>query len=293
MLAHPQLVLFSRLPTNLLPHLLLRSLSFFVLQIMSAHTYTLLSDLKVITTGVLGYLVLDKRLNRQAIVSLCLLFMGISIGHFATLEGEGPPSAKVATAAASNSAQHIWLLGLLTMVLIAVLSAIAAVYTEWVMNFSSDYRHESLNLQNMRLYVSGTLLNGLYCLFHSKAALTSFSDMRPAHWVLVVMYAIMGLLTVSCGLIRGVSRYGTHHGGGLHSRLSGLFGLAACSTCRQHTSAYNCALLHARAASGGAGKVVRAVLTESTVPQDTSGAHEPHFTVHPSYFREPDSMLAC
>jgi len=234
MLAHQQLVLLPCLPTNLLPRLLLCSLSFFVLQIMSAHTYTLLSDLKVITTGVLGYLILDKHLNRQAIVSLCLLFTGISIGHFATLtsEGEGPPSAKVAEAAASTSAQHIWLLGLLTMVLIAVLSAIAAVYTEWVMNFSSDYRHESLNLQNMRLYVSGTLLNGLYCLFHSKAALTSFSDMRPAHWVLVVMYAIMGLLTVSC--FDSGCLFPTHITGAfrvLCLRLSGYVGLllAACA----------------------------------------------------------------
>ena len=164
---------------------------------MSVHTYTLLCDLKVITTGVLSYLVLDKHLNRQAAISLALLFMGISVGQYATVAADKAQPAAAAVEAVVNSAS--WLHGILLMVLVAILSAVAAVYTEWVMNHHSTYCNESINLQNMRLYASGTLLNALFCISRSNSAavLTSFSDMKLAHWLIVAVYAFMGLVTVS------------------------------------------------------------------------------------------------
>jgi drug/metabolite transporter (DMT)-like permease len=140
---------------------------------MSAHTYTLLSDLKVITTCALSYLLLDRHLNRQAVTSLVLLFTGICIGQYAT------STAEESSAAAGGASQ---LQGVLIMVLVAVLSAVAAVYTEWIMNYSSTYGQESLNLQNMRLYASGTLLNALHCMLHAKTSLSTFDDMRASHW---------------------------------------------------------------------------------------------------------------
>lgn len=164
------------------------SLSFYALKIMSAHTYTLLSDLKVITTCALSYLLLDKHLNRQAVTSLVLLFTGICIGQYATSTAE-----EASSAAAANAN---WIQGVLIMVLVAVLSAVAAVYTEWVMNYSSTYGQESLNLQNMRLYASGTMLNGLFCILHSQTSLSTFDDLRLSHWVNVAGLAFMGLVTV-------------------------------------------------------------------------------------------------
>jgi drug/metabolite transporter (DMT)-like permease len=180
-------------------------LSFYALKIMSAHTYTLLTDLKVISTCALSYLLLDKHLNRQAVTSLVLLFTGICIGQYATSTADEAASA---TAAAGS-----WLQGVLIMVLVAVLSAVAAVYTEWIMNYSPTYGQESLNLQNMRLYASGTLLNGLFCILHSKTSISTFDDLRASHWVNVVGLAFMGLVTVStmaCSTPTPVSSGGAH-----------------------------------------------------------------------------------
>ncbi|WIA14349.1 hypothetical protein OEZ85_002878 [Tetradesmus obliquus] len=206
------------------------NLSFYALRIMSAHTYTLLGDLKVITTCVLSYLVLDKHLNRQAVLSLLLLFAGICIGQYATMGGSPlPPVPAAAVTAASNASAAAvetaavgrgitdfsgggaggtslycpqWLPGLLVMLVVSKLSAIASVWTEWTMNHSS-YKHESINLQNARLYVAGTLLNGLYFL-QSGGSLEGFgSNMRPVHWVIVLSCALMGHVTALL-----IKRYG-------------------------------------------------------------------------------------
>ena len=120
---------------------------------MSAHTYTLMCDLKVITTGVLSYLVLDRHLNRQAVVSLVVLFTGICIGQYATTTTSDSSAAQAGAASSWGDLQQV-LPGLLVMVTIALMSAVASVYTEWVMNFSS-FRHESINLHNARMYVAG------------------------------------------------------------------------------------------------------------------------------------------
>lgn len=165
------------------------SLVFYALHIMSAHAYTMLSNFKVITTGVLSYLVLDKHVNKQAALSLALLFIGICVGQYATLNVSAEDTHQAGPASS-------WVHGALIMILVGILSAVASVYTEWVMNHNSLYRHESLNLQNMRLYTSGTVLNGLFCISTSTAALTPFADMQLIHWIIVLVYACMGLVTV-------------------------------------------------------------------------------------------------
>jgi hypothetical protein len=110
---------------------------------MPPHTYTLLSDLKIITTGVLSYLMLNRQLNKRAAASLVLLFTGICLGQYGT-STDSSSTAASSTAAAGPLG---WVHGVLVMSLVAVLSAVAAVYTEWVMNFSATYKHESINLQ--------------------------------------------------------------------------------------------------------------------------------------------------
>jgi drug/metabolite transporter (DMT)-like permease len=190
--------------TNALPPLLppscTRSLSFYALQLMSAHVYTLLGDLRVITTGLLNYLVLDKQLNRQAVLSLCMLFCGISIGQAATMDSAGDSQHT----GDSSSTQH-WVTGVALMLLISSLSAVASVYQEWVMSHAARYKHESINLQNVRLYVVGVLLNGVWYLQSGGASQPFLADMRPSHWAVALILACMGLVTVSsragtCGL---------------------------------------------------------------------------------------------
>jgi hypothetical protein len=67
-----------------------------------------------------------------------------------------------------------------------------------VFNRAQHYKHESINLQNMRLYSSGALLNALYCrITAGPGVLTSMSDMQPGHCMIVLGLAGMGLVTVS------------------------------------------------------------------------------------------------
>lgn len=67
-----------------------------------------------------------------------------------------------------------------------------------VFNHAQHYKHESINLQNMRLYASGTVLNAIYCrMTAGPGVLSGMGDMRPGHYVIVLGLACMGLVTVS------------------------------------------------------------------------------------------------
>jgi hypothetical protein len=95
--------------------------------------------------------------------------------------------------AAASSVQAA---GLLLMLLISLLSATASVFTEWVMNHS-QYRHESLNQQNIKLYSIGMVLNAAYYLHYSGGQLWGFfADVSAPHWAVVLVLALMGLVTV-------------------------------------------------------------------------------------------------
>lgn len=158
---------------------------------MSAHMYTLLCDLKIISTGLLNYLVMDKGLSREAVMSLLVLFLGICIGQYATMRASAGNLSTIASTAQLKA------VGFLLMALISLISASASVYTEWVMNRSA-FKHESLNLQNMRLYSLGVLLNGAYYLQQSGAGQLQgfFADISAPHWAVVLILALMGLITV-------------------------------------------------------------------------------------------------
>lgn len=94
---------------------------------MPTHTYTMLSDLKIITTGIGGYLLLGQPLTGRAAASLVLLFLGICLGQLGTISGDHSAAAAASTAATSVP----WVHAVLVMCLVAVLSAVASVYTEW------------------------------------------------------------------------------------------------------------------------------------------------------------------
>jgi drug/metabolite transporter (DMT)-like permease len=108
---------------------LLYSLTIYALSVMPTHTYTMLSDLKIITTGIGGYLLLGQQLTGRAVASLVLLFLGICLGQLGTISGGGASAAAGASATAAASVP--WVHAVLVMCLVAVLSALASVYTEW------------------------------------------------------------------------------------------------------------------------------------------------------------------
>lgn len=132
------------------------------------------------------------------------------------------------------------------MVLISLISAVASVQTEWVMNHS-QYRHESLNLQNMRLYSIGMALNAAYY-WQSGGRLDGFlSDMRAPHWAVVLVLALMGLITVSSSNRAYARQQDIRHSKGPCQQLAAVDLLCGNATddCSGTGSAYAAARQHA------------------------------------------------
>lgn len=158
---------------------------------MSGHIYTLLCDLKVPVTGALTFWALrpHHQANRQSLSSLLGLFLGVCLGSYATMRATAGSLSDIAAASSAKAA------GLLLMLLISLLSATASVFTEWVMNHS-QYCHESLNLQNIKLYSIGIVLNAAYYLQSDGQLSGFFGDVCAPHWAVVLVLALMGLVTV-------------------------------------------------------------------------------------------------
>jgi probable UDP-sugar transporter A4 len=166
------------------------NLSIYALSLLPAYSYMLLTNLKIITTGLLNIAVLKKSLSIEQQVSLVLLFLGLSAGNSTVSSNSSSPNLTL------NIPQ-----GILVMLIVALCSATATVYTEWVMNHST-FKDESIHLQNARLYTFGIILNAVYYLQDTVrrsgtlAAVFSgfFSHMRAIHWAVVLGLGLMGLV---------------------------------------------------------------------------------------------------
>lgn len=166
-----------------------RSLSFYALTFLSGYQYTLLSDLKILATCLLGCFVLHQHLSRSTVLSLSGLFLGVCTGQYSTMRAT---AGSIWTLAAGANFLSI---GFFVMLVISAVSAVSSVYTEWLMNHSR-FRQKSLNVQNMRLYAVGVLLNAAYY-WHTGGEFEGFlSDVKGLHWLVVLLLALMGLFTV-------------------------------------------------------------------------------------------------
>ncbi|KAK9805243.1 hypothetical protein WJX72_008374 [[Myrmecia] bisecta] len=121
------------------------NVQFFTLQYVDPATYQILGNLKIVTTGLLFWLCLRRRLTVLQWIALTLLMVGATTSQLKTgCDGGGSTFAAPVQGYAFG-------------VLSAFLSALAAVYTEWVMKRNND----SLYWQNIQLYAFGVLFNGL------------------------------------------------------------------------------------------------------------------------------------
>ncbi|KAK9845405.1 hypothetical protein WJX81_005725 [Elliptochloris bilobata] len=120
------------------------NVQFWTLRHVDAATYQILGNLKIVTTGLLLWACLRRPLSLLQALALLLLMIGATI-------------SQVNTRCEGNSLFTAPIQGYALGVLSAFLSALAAVYTEWVMKRTSD----SLYWQNMQLYSFGVLFNAL------------------------------------------------------------------------------------------------------------------------------------
>ncbi|KAF0519710.1 hypothetical protein F8M41_016465 [Gigaspora margarita] len=165
------------------------NISFLILTVMNPPTFMVLGNLKIITTGLIYNIFLNKKLNRIQWISLLMLFLGsiISQVHFST---EGKPEIMTSP------------FGLLLIIIFSCISAIACVYTEYIM--SNRFKNESIHLQNIKLYLFGILFNGLMYYFSTISSFNKklmsnnngfFSSLFPIHYLIIFSACSMGLIT--------------------------------------------------------------------------------------------------
>ncbi|KAF9577465.1 hypothetical protein BGW38_007310, partial [Lunasporangiospora selenospora] len=166
------------------------NLTFVLLSMMPAPTYVVLSNLKILTTGLFSYLFLHRMLSFSQWVSLGVLFLSTAISQVDLEKG--------LTLAISLQA-------FLLMILFCSLSAAASVFSEYVMK--ERFANESIHIQNMKLYMFGILFNGVTYLLSAPTGPTTgadgttvapagfWSDMVPIHFMVILAYASLGLVT--------------------------------------------------------------------------------------------------
>ncbi|KAG0223087.1 hypothetical protein BGW42_006108, partial [Actinomortierella wolfii] len=160
------------------------NLTFVLLSLMPAPTYVVLSNLKILTTGLFSYWFLHRHLSSKQWVSLGLLFLSTAISQIDLDKG---------------ISLAISIQAFLLMILFCSLSAAASVFSEYVMK--DRFGDESIHLQNMKLYMFGILFNGITYLATPPPTETSqensgfFSDMALIHLFVVMAYASLGLVT--------------------------------------------------------------------------------------------------
>jgi len=120
------------------------NVQFLTLKYVDPSTYQILGNLKIVTTGVLFWVWLRRHLSPLQWMALLLLMIGAA-------------TSQVKSDCKGDSLLQAPLTGYMFGVLSAFLSALAAVYTEWVMKRNDD----SLYWQNMQLYSFGVVFNGM------------------------------------------------------------------------------------------------------------------------------------
>ncbi|KAG9323589.1 hypothetical protein KVV02_004839 [Mortierella alpina] len=162
------------------------NLTFILLSLMPAPTYVVLSNLKILTTGLFSFLFLHRLLTTVQWISLGILFLSTAVSQIDLEKG---------------LSLSISLQAFLLMILFCSLSAAASVFSEYVMK--ERFATESIHLQNMKLYMFGILFNGITYLLTPPPPPTTagtgatgfFADMAAIHFMIILAYALLGLVT--------------------------------------------------------------------------------------------------
>lgn len=170
------------LASSLIPgvfYTLQNNLNMFVLQHIDATTFQLLSTLKLITTGVLSRLFLNRSLTPVRWASLCIL--GISVINSTACGAPSNPSAQTGT-------NEMFLVGCIICILNQVVASFALVWNELFLKQSNDSGLElSFFAKNGLLYLSGVLCS---LPFWKPSTLSTFGYVS---WGVSVYLAVVGM----------------------------------------------------------------------------------------------------
>ncbi|KAK3227993.1 hypothetical protein Dsin_007855 [Dipteronia sinensis] len=125
-------------------YLIHNNVQFATLTYVDTSTYQIMGNLKIVTTGILFRLFLQRKLSNLQWMAIVLLAVGTTTSQ---VKGCGEASCDSLFAAPIQG----YMLGVLS----ACLSALAGVYTEFLMKKNND----SLYWQNVQLYTFGAIFN--------------------------------------------------------------------------------------------------------------------------------------
>jgi len=170
-------------PIPSLIYLVHNNVQFLTLKYVDPSTYQILGNLKIVTTGILFRLFLKRKLNALQWWALILLMVGATVSQ---INGCGDRTF--------TAPMEGYMLGVLS----ATLSAMAGVYTEFLMKQNDD----SLYWQNVQLYSFGVLFNASaltiddfqHGFLHGFWPHTMFNGYNPVVWCVVMNLAFTGLL---------------------------------------------------------------------------------------------------
>ncbi|KAL2345884.1 hypothetical protein Fmac_007169 [Flemingia macrophylla] len=125
-------------------YLIHNNVQFATLTYVDTSTYQIMGNLKIVTTGILFRMFLGRRLSSLQWMAIVLLAVGTTTSQ---VRGCGEASCD----SLFSAPIHGYMLGVLS----ACLSALAGIYTEFLMKKNND----SLYWQNIQLYTFGTIFN--------------------------------------------------------------------------------------------------------------------------------------
>lgn len=153
-------------------------------QYMDPATEQVLVQGKILTTGIVWWLVFQEDMGARKWFSLMILLVGTVLA--------GWPSEK---AGSESKQMYIDSVGVLLVMVYIWVSASAGVYNEWL--YKSANSKDSIHTCNIRLYLFGCAMNLSAHFFNDPSPSSLFSLTSGYNrycWALVCTYALMGLL---------------------------------------------------------------------------------------------------
>merc|ERR1712032_943717 len=154
-------------------------------QYMDPATEQVLVQLKILTTGLIWWVVFRTPLGAVKWFALLLLLIGCM--------GSSIPSSTTASDSGAK-AMYIEPFGFILVGLYTLISATAGVYNEWLIK--GPGKDESQHVCNMRIYTIGIifLLFSHFAVNGGASGMNIFKGFNIYTWTLVFLYALMGLL---------------------------------------------------------------------------------------------------
>jgi len=145
-------------------------------------TYQILVNLKILTTGILSYIVLNKKLSSLQWSALFLLAIGCAISQSKSCSTQG-----------ENNMKDTSFYGIILCIIVSIMSPAAGIATEWIMK-KSNMKNEPLHSQNMHLYFFGILFNIIGYIIDTQPDKSFFDGHSWTSAAVILSYAFTGLM---------------------------------------------------------------------------------------------------